>query len=339
MMWKAFEKHMQMYPCHEWADEVKFLYQACMGGGHLITDEQNSYQRIWQEMQQSTITGFQIELLSEQLCRIHFGHLSERQVRVLNRVFVYSANHFSPNAKCLKQALETLSQKRDQTWQAKTASYLEKGMPPLSHSYTYRQAYQPCYRVVLRSVWKYADLLLRLEELLAAQTPFILGIDGRCGSGKSSLADLLHKMYKAPIIAMDDFFLPLEKRTAARYAQPGGNVDYERFEQTVKPALLKHEAFAYQVFDCSIMRFGALKQVPSSLWYIVEGTYSMHPTIVDLYDLKVFLSVSKEEQKARILARNGEAMYEKFATLWIPLEEQYFSGLHIAQNADFVYHE
>lgn len=51
-------------------------------------------------------------------------------------------------------------------------------------------------------------------------------------------------------IHMDDFFLPLEMRTPQRLQQPGGNVHYERFLETVlKPLSLQQTVF-YQPFDC-----------------------------------------------------------------------------------------
>ena len=68
---------------------------------------------------------------------------------------------------------------------------------------------------------------------------------------------------------------------------------------------------------------------------IVEGSYSCHPTLADCYDLKVFVTCSKEEQARRLLTREGER-YSGFTARWIPLEEGYFAKFQIEQVADFI---
>ena len=45
---------------------------------------------------------------------------------------------------------------------------------------------------------------------------------------------------------MDDFYLQPHQRTTKRLREPGGNVDYERFETEVLQPLLTGEAFSYR---------------------------------------------------------------------------------------------
>ena len=61
------------------------------------------------------------------------------------------------------------------------------------------------------------------------QKPFLIGIDGRCASGKSTLAEILSHRLSCPVIHMDHFFLPHAMKTPERLAKPGGNADRERF--------------------------------------------------------------------------------------------------------------
>lgn len=49
--------------------------------------------------------------------------------------------------------------------------------------------------------------------------PVILAIDGRCGSGKTTLAGMIAHRYKAEVIHMDDFLLRQEQRTPERLAE------------------------------------------------------------------------------------------------------------------------
>ncbi|MEK3909346.1 hypothetical protein [Oceanobacillus sp. FSL W7-1309] len=54
---------------------------------------------------------------------------------------------------------------------------------------------------------------------------------------------------------------------------------------------------------------------------IVEGSYSLHPSLQEHYDLKIFVTVNKEVQLERKLKRNGEEKLQDFIAKWIPMEE------------------
>ena len=62
----------------------------------------------------------------------------------------------------------------------------------------------------------------------------------------------------------------------------------------------------------------------------------MHPTFNDYSHLKVFMDVSFELQKERILKRNGEYMLKRFVEEWIPKENQYFETFMIKEKADII---
>ena len=59
--------------------------------------------------------------------------------------------------------------------------------------------------------------------------PILVAIDGRCGSGKTTLGEYLKGQLDCNLFHMDDFFLRMEQRTPDRMKETGGNVDYERF--------------------------------------------------------------------------------------------------------------
>ena len=135
---------------------------------------------------------------------------------------------------------------------------------------------------------------------------------------------------------MDDFFLPQELRSAARFQEPGGNVHYERFRDEVLPYINTDKAFAYRIFDCACMDFQGEAMVEAGKWRIVEGSYSLHPKFGAYADVTVFCDVEPAEQMDRIEKRNGTRMAEMFRTRWIPLEEAYFEAYPIKENADCV---
>ena len=89
-----------------------------------------------------------------------------------------------------------------------------------------------------------------IARLLQEKDRVLVAVDGHCTAGKTTLAAELAKEYDCNVFHMDDFFLRPEQRTPERYAQVGGNVDYERFQEEVLLPLKEGKAFSYRPFDC-----------------------------------------------------------------------------------------
>ena len=169
-------------------------------------------------------------------------------------------------------------------------------------------------------------LVQTIENLKTKKTPVLVALEGGSASGKSTLGQQLAQALDATLVHMDDFFLPLELRTPARFAQPGGNVHWERvLEQVLRP-LSSGEAAEYGVFDCSVMAVNRTVREDIRDVVIVEGAYSLHPMLRDFFDLRVLVEVDDATQKARILHRNGQRMLQRFVNEWIPLERAYFEA-------------
>ena len=175
-----------------------------------------------------------------------------------------------------------------------------------------------------------------IEELLENKDRITVAIDGRCASGKTTLACEIAKRLDCNIFHMDDFFLRPEQRSAERLSKAGENVDHERFLSEVLIPLSRGEAFSYRPFDCHTMSLLQPIAVEPKRIAVVEGSYSCHPSLYDYYDLRIFSDVSPEEQMKRITARNGKAGAERFASLWIPLEEKYFDFYDVANKCHMV---
>ena len=177
----------------------------------------------------------------------------------------------------------------------------------------------------------------RIEALRESQDLVLVAIDGRCGSGKSTLAAALADRMPVNVFHMDDFYLRPEQRTEERFREPGGNVDYERFEQEVMMPLRKGTAFSYRPFDCRSFTLADPIEVTPSVVNIIEGSYSCRPTLYSFYDLRIFLTVDTEEQIRRIRKRNGEEKAQMFQKRWIPLEEQYFAQVPVQERCDMTF--
>ena len=95
------------------------------------------------------------------------------------------------------------------------------------------------------------------------------------------------------------------------------------------------EAVHYRRFDCGSFTLMPEKLIPPGRVNLVEGAYAMHPDLAPYYALSLFLRVSPEEQRRRILARNGERA-EMFFTRWIPFEERYFREMDVEKRCSLV---
>lgn len=180
------------------------------------------------------------------------------------------------------------------------------------------------------------QIIIWINDYLACHDSIRLAIDGRCASGKTTLASCLQQYYgeDCRVFHMDDFFLRPQQRTQERLAKPGENVDHERFLEEVLLPLTKGKDFSYRPYDCSTQSLAAPVAVTPGRISIVEGSYSCHPALRGYYDLHIFLDVNAKTQMERILVRNGPEVAEMFRKTWIPLEEAYFSAERVQEQCE-----
>lgn len=181
-----------------------------------------------------------------------------------------------------------------------------------------------------------SEIIAKIEELKQQKGKVIIAIDGRCASGKSTLAGLLENGLDCNVIHMDSFFLQAHQRTEKRLAAPGGNIDHERFLSEVLLPLRSKESFSYREYLCHSGEFSKPIFVPEKDITVIEGSYSCHPELFDSYDMRIFVTTDPDTQLKRIIERDGESYSKVFQSKWIPLEEKYFSEFSIMQRCDIV---
>ena len=334
-------------------DAVKLCYQSAFGGGHLITDSARAAEYLHTE--RAALTPNAALPLTEDIgggmMRLHLASDAARTLSddVILRVFASSAARVlsrDDNEQRFADALaalEALAQNGQTPFSAQAlsgylADYRAAGCPPVSHSPEYRAAYAPAYRVMERVYLSLLSIVARIDALLAAhpERSVIVAIDGHAASGKTTAADALSALYDCNVFHMDDYFLPFARRTPQRLAEPGGNVDYERFRCEILDGILSGKPFSHAAFDCGTGEFlPPVTESPKPL-SIIEGSYAHHPYFGSHSDLKIAVDIASEEQQKRILARNGPAMLRMFVERWIPMEHRYFDAFDIFGKADIV---
>lgn len=286
-----------------------------------------------------------LEYIGDGICRMYLSVLDQGlRPDTLNRMFVLSASQKKGTTEGFEKKLLELVKccesgeipfEVDEV-QEYLAGYQVQGYPAVSHSETYRTHYHPAYRVVAEQYARYYPVFLEIDRMMAAVEdgkPVVVAIDGMCGAGKSTLGNLLHEVYDCNLFHMDDFFLRPEQRTPERFAEVGGNVDYERFKTEILDHISDSKGVSYQVFDCRKWALGERFFVPHKKLNIIEGSYSQHPYFGDVYDLRFFCGIEEEEQLKRIELRNGSALLERFKNEWIPMENRYLETFEIRKNS------
>lgn len=181
------------------------------------------------------------------------------------------------------------------------------------------------------------SIISNIKRYPMEQYPVLVAIDGRCASGKTTLATYLQSELGCSVIHMDDFFLRPEQRTVERYNQPGGNIDYERILKEVLVPISRKEDVSYAPYDCQTQTLKDTIQINVGDIVIIEGSYSCHPLLKPYYTLTVFMDVDPKEQQKRIQKRNGDQKLEMFQNKWIPLEEKYFAEFNVEEQCDWRY--
>lgn len=295
--------------------------------------------------------------------RINLFHdgvvLTKRELELLAHLFMISSERFPTGYEnaceekrgefisALSYARELAAAGHFSYSAAEFDAYLEKyraaDYPSVSHSDAYRRAYSPAYRVVDSRLARIFPFICRIDALIKNTVgTTVVVIDGRAASGKTTAAKDISEFFtkafgiRVGTVHMDDFFLLPEMRTEERLGETGGNLHRERFIDEVLPNL-RGGNVTYRVFDCGKADFSDQPhEIRNAKLIICEGAYSLHPAFGKYYDTAAFSDIDPEQQKKRLLNRNGEQMLSRFLSRWIPMEEKYFSGFGIAKRCDII---
>mgnify|MGYP004636685869 CR=1 FL=1 len=179
----------------------------------------------------------------------------------------------------------------------------------------------------------YDELFGKMEELRGTYNAFAVAIDGMAGAGKTTLAAYLSKKYGAPVVHLDDFRLPPAERPKGWETIPGGDVDFERFEEEIVAPWMEKRPLVYTTVDPVTGEMLDRRALPDGQMFLFEGTYIMHPMIRDFFDLRLFVRVGAEEQARRLAAAKVRAGALPTGTR-LDLERAYFDAYMTEALAD-----
>ncbi|MDL2252922.1 hypothetical protein LJC49_02455 [Ruminococcaceae bacterium OttesenSCG-928-I18] len=339
-------RQFSLYSAMEMEDVVKLLYQSEFGGGHAFLSQASFSQQLEEELaceEMRSMPKAAIEEIGGGYYRVPLSLLKEGpSVPTMSKLSMLSSRRNKGSWAGFLEKLKTVQGMissgqvplSEEKWNAFLQDCTEETCLPLHHSKRFKALYKPHYRVLEGSLALFLPVFAAVDHALSQKPHTLLGIDGMCASGKSTLASLLNEVYDCGIVYTDDFFLRYAQRTPKRLDEPGGNIDYERLAPVALQAA-DDRAFSYPRYNCATGEMGEERQVPAAALTVLEGVYALHPKVNAACDIRVFLMVDSLRQAARIKKRSP-AKEKLFFEQWIPQENAYFVAFSIRESCDVV---
>jgi uridine kinase len=167
--------------------------------------------------------------------------------------------------------------------------------------------------------------------------PFTVAIDGRSGSGKSTVAGQVARGLHAALVSTDDFFAAgitdegWNGRSAEQRAADA--VDWRRLRAEALEPLRGERSALWHAFDFAAGRrpdgtYGLRAEptkVPANQIIILDGAYSSRPELADLLDYTVLVETAEPTRQARLAARENADFLTAWYLRWEGAEEHYFT--------------
>jgi uridine kinase len=182
-------------------------------------------------------------------------------------------------------------------------------------------------------------LVARLVLELEVRNSVFVGLDGRSGAGKSTMAativERLHPTVAVTVIEGDQFYAggsaaTWDRRTPSSKADRV--IDWRR-QRSVLEQLRDGAVAEWRPFDWNAPDWDAeepplsgnvARSLPAPV-VLLEGAYSCRPELHDLLDLRVLLEVPPQVRRQQLLQREGEAYRADWEGRWSAAEEHYFT--------------
>ncbi len=186
------------------------------------------------------------------------------------------------------------------------------------------------------------SIFSRIEAAQKNNRKLLLVIDGKCGSGKTTLSERLGECYGCNVFHIDDFYLPIIMQTPEIMKEPGGNINYDRFIAEIMEPLTEDRELVYRPFLCMEQEYAPGVSLKKTAVNVIEGTYSCHPRLRKIYAsmmdwevITLFLDIDDKNQRDRVRGRVGEQRFKLFEDKWIPREREYFRAYSVGEYCDY----
>jgi len=194
----------------------------------------------------------------------------------------------------------------------------------------------------------FEKMLGEIERKEDKNRPFVVGINGIDGAGKTEFADAFERFlknhnYKTQSIHLDDFHNPRKIRYAGKdqadnYYNLSFNIKHI-VEKLLKPLRRKGDYSAkMRLLDWHTDKYDIEKEFTFSPNTIVifEGVFLFRKELAPYIDYKVFLDIAFEESKRRAKDRDPKTTLEKYDVKYLPAQQRYLGKYPSCDTADMV---
>lgn len=178
--------------------------------------------------------------------------------------------------------------------------------------------------------------------------PFIIGVNGIDGSGKTTFALALDEYLKSngfptQLIHLDDFHNPKSIRYSGtnesdNYYNKSFNINLI-IDKLLAPIQHKKSlSLSLKTLDLSTDDFTNERRynIQPNTVVIFEGVFLFRQELTPYINLKVFLDIPCEESKRRAVVRDPQAVIAKYDTKYLPAQQKYLQEYPPTQVADLI---
>lgn len=184
--------------------------------------------------------------------------------------------------------------------------------------------------------WNRRDVIAHLQGKVP---PFYLvAIDGRSGSGKSTFAEEIADQVKhTQIVHGDDFYRVMDEAERLKLDAAGGYqlyIDWQRLKRDVLDRFRRGEVARYRQYDWGANVLAGWKDVHPQGLVLVEGVYSTRPELRHFFDLTIYVEVAEEVRIQRQIERDQNSL--DWIKRWAAAEEYFEANFSPAKKADMI---
>ena len=180
-----------------------------------------------------------------------------------------------------------------------------------------------------------------INALREAGTPVVVALDGRSGTGKSTLGLEIAAAVNGTYVDQDDFYSGGEIdqwRVLSPEIRIDKCIDWQRVLRDVIIPFHASLPIHYHPFNWETMDGLATEAIslkPSDV-LILDGAYSTRPELAEFLDLTVLVTLDDALRRQRIMDREGEDWTLEWFTVWDAAENLYFGHMRPESAFDIV---